>query len=334
MRSILQKRLKIISAFLVVFAIIFYLLNFDIRSIGKFICGSYSQERYGIPNIWLEKYGIQVETKEDLQKDLDNDGLTLADEYKYSTHPQEADTDKDGYLDGDEVSNGYNPTGAGKMDIDKDSLPDAWEQENKLSLTDNDYALDPDNDQLPNYLEWRHGTNPQKADTDEDSFIDSDEIKHGYDPSKKGDGRPSYKIAINKINIQAPVIWSKSMVEADLQEDLKRGAVRYPQTGVPGQPGNLVTTGHSSNYIWASGEYNYIFKDLNNLQAGDEIVVTATQHNGKVLEYKYAVTTKEVVSPDDERIFEETSNQSLTIVTCWPLNTNWKRLMLKAEQTN
>jgi LPXTG-site transpeptidase (sortase) family protein len=333
----LLKRPSIISAFLIIFAIIFYLLNFDISNIGRFINGSVnlpSQEKYGIPNVWLEKYDIQVENEKDLQQDLDNDGLTILAEYKYATNPQEADTDKDGYSDGAEIKAGYNPIGAGRLDLDKDTLPDIWEEEFGLSVTANDYALDQDNDGLPNYLELRHGTNPQKADTDEDGFDDSNEIRNGYDPSKKGDARPSYKVIITKINVDAPVLWSVSTLEADLQEDLKKGVVRYPQTGIPGQAGNVVTTGHSSNYIWSDGEYNYIFKDLNNLQAGDEIVITATQANGKTLEYKYKVTNKEVVSPDDQRIFEETSKQNLTIVTCWPLNTDWKRLMLQTEQIN
>lgn len=333
----LLKHPYIISAFFIIFAIIFYLLNFDINNIRRFINDSVdtpSQEKYGIPNVWLEKYGIQIDTKVDLQQDLDQDGLTIATEYKYATNPQEADTDKDGYLDGEEVKAGYNPVGTGRLDLDKDTLPDIWEEEYGLNVTANDYALDLDNDDLPNYLELRHGTNPQKADTDEDGFNDSDEIRNGYDPSKKGDARPSYKINISNINVDAPVIWSTSTLEADLQEDLKNGLVRYPQTGIPGQAGNVVTTGHSSNYIWSGGEYNYILKDLNNLQAGDEITITATQANGKVLEYKYKVTGKEIVNPDDQRIFEETPKQNLTIVTCWPLNTNWKRLMVQTEQIN
>ncbi len=337
MRATILKRFYILLVFLAIFATIFYLINFDISSLGKLIGRSVdpsSQETYGIPNAWLEKYGIQLKQEADLQQDEDHDGLVLADEYKYDTNPLEADTDHDGYPDGEEVSNGYNPTGAGKMDMNKDGLPDVWEQANGLSLSINNYALDPDQDGLPNYLEWRHGTDPQKADTDGDGFGDSDEIRHGYDPSAPGTARPSYQITLDKIHVQAPLIWSVSTLEAALQEDLKKGVVRYPQTGIPGQAGNMVATGHSSNYIWVSGTYNYIFKDLNNLQAGDEIVVTALQANGKMLEYKYAVTTKEVVSPDDQRIFEDTPKQSLTIATCWPLNTNWKRLMLKAEQTN
>lgn len=48
--------------------------------------------------------------------DTDNDGLTDYQEVKiYKTNPLKADTDGDGYKDGDEVSQGYNPNGTGKL---------------------------------------------------------------------------------------------------------------------------------------------------------------------------------------------------------------------------
>jgi len=47
--------------------------------------------------------------------DTDNDGLTDVEEQIYGTKINQPDTDEDGYLDGDEVRNGFNPTGAGKI---------------------------------------------------------------------------------------------------------------------------------------------------------------------------------------------------------------------------
>lgn len=47
--------------------------------------------------------------------DSDNDGLTDVEEQLYGTKINQPDTDEDGYLDGDEVRNGFNPTGAGKI---------------------------------------------------------------------------------------------------------------------------------------------------------------------------------------------------------------------------
>jgi len=52
----------------------------------------------------------------DPKTDSDNDGLTDIEELKvYGTDPKKADTDGDGYSDGDEVKNGYNPLGEGKL---------------------------------------------------------------------------------------------------------------------------------------------------------------------------------------------------------------------------
>lgn len=65
--------------------------------------------------------GLDDETEKNLgadpySSDSDNDGLSDKEEVEvYSTNPINADTDADGYLDGQEVINGYNPKGAGKL---------------------------------------------------------------------------------------------------------------------------------------------------------------------------------------------------------------------------
>jgi hypothetical protein len=52
----------------------------------------------------------------DTSLDSDSDGLSDADEYRiYKTDPSKADTDGDGYNDGSEIKNGYNPLGPGKL---------------------------------------------------------------------------------------------------------------------------------------------------------------------------------------------------------------------------
>jgi hypothetical protein len=59
----------------------------------------------------------------DRTKDSDNDGLTDYEEVNfYKSNPAVGDTDGDGFLDGAEVKNGFNPLGAGKM-IDSQIKP-------------------------------------------------------------------------------------------------------------------------------------------------------------------------------------------------------------------
>lgn len=88
--------------------------------------------------------------------DPDGDNLTNAEERFYGTDPQKADSDDDGYKDGEEVRAGYNPLGPGKLDSDNDGFPD------------------PD--------ERKFGTDPFNPDTDGDGYSDGDEIQHGHNP--------------------------------------------------------------------------------------------------------------------------------------------------------
>ncbi len=207
---------------------------------------------------------------------------------------------------------------------------DGWSKKYSLGAGSEKYDGDPDKDGLPNFLEYVHKTDPQKADTDGDTYSDKSEIANGYDPSFPGDKKMEVEISIEKISVNAPMIWSKSENEKALLEDLKNGVIHYPGTASPGQNGNMVISGHSSNYIWVKGNYNYIFKDLNNLEVGDLISVKTVQNNGAAIVYQYEITGKYIDAPDDERIFEETSQPTLTLSTCWPLGTTFKRLVIKA----
>ena len=92
----------------------------------------------------------------DQVNDPDQDGLTNAEEGFYGTDSEKADTDGDGFKDGEEVRAGYNPVGEGKLDSDNDGFPDPDERE--------------------------FGTDPFNPDTDGDGYKDGDEIKNGYNP--------------------------------------------------------------------------------------------------------------------------------------------------------
>lgn len=63
-------------------------------------------------------YGISLEDMKSNNTDSDLDGLMDYEEIMvYQTDPRDDDTDGDGFEDGDEVKNGYNPAGEGELDI-------------------------------------------------------------------------------------------------------------------------------------------------------------------------------------------------------------------------
>jgi LPXTG-site transpeptidase (sortase) family protein len=208
---------------------------------------------------------------------------------------------------------------------------DDWAKRYVLYERNKGLDSDPDKDGLPNYLEYVYGTNPIKADTDDDGYSDKQEIINGYDPDAPGDTKPVVDVAISRINVDAPMIWSKSEKESDMLADLENGLSHFSKTASPGQAGNMIISGHSSNYVWAKGNYNHIFENLNDLQKGDTVTIRTAQQNGRVITYAYTVSDKFITTADDPKVFAAGDTPVLTLSTCWPIGTNLRRIIIKAD---
>ena len=121
--------------------------------------------------------------------DLDQDGLSDAQEALLGTDPASADSDGDQLLDGEEV----NRYGTDPLQIDTDG--------NGV----NDYMqfVDNDNDGLTEHQESVFGTDPFNPDSDEDGLSDGDEVNiHSTDPllaDTNGDGMNDYD-AVNDLD--------------------------------------------------------------------------------------------------------------------------------------
>lgn len=135
------------------------------------------------------------------------------------------------------------------------------------------------------------------------------------------------KIVISKIEVDAPLVEAKSVGEQDILDALGYGVAHYPNTPLPGEVGNVFVTGHSSNYFWEGGKYNYVFSLLNKLRAGDDIVV---YYDG--VRYVYQVFEVVVVDSKDISVMNQTGDSILSIMTCDPPGTSWSRRIVKARQ--
>ena len=70
-----------------------------------------------------------------------------------------------------------------EKDSDEDGITDDWESKHGLDIYDpSDADLDFDEDELTNLQEYTYGTNPNKADSDNDRVSDKEEIEVGTDP--------------------------------------------------------------------------------------------------------------------------------------------------------
>jgi sortase A len=92
-------------------------------------------------------------------------------------------------------------------------------------------------------------------------------------------------------------------------------------TANPGEPGNVVLSGHIS-----SPNEGAIFKRLPQLKVGDAVIVaTAQQH------HLYRVTDTEVVTPAAVEVLQPTADSTLTLITCVPDGIYSHRLIVRAD---
>ena len=152
-------------------------------------------------------------------------------------------------------------------------------------------------------------------------------------------GPPGDLLIIPKLNLRAPIVspttdsliredWKQ--LETDIQSALEDGVVHYPGTAEPGQAGNFFVTGHSSYFPWAEGDYKSIFARLGELNVGDEFWV---YHGGD--KYRYVIDTKKEILPSDVTVLDQpVSKRIATLMTCTPVGTTLRRLIMTAQEVD
>lgn len=139
------------------------------------------------------------------------------------------------------------------------------------------------------------------------------------------------RLIIPKINVDTPVFYDIPTTKAAQDKAMENGVAHFPIPGAnshPGEIGNTVLSGHSSNDVFAAGDYKFIFMQLDKLQVGDTIYAN---YEGK--RYTYVVTEKKEVQPNNVKaLIYETDKPVMTLITCTPLGTALRRLLVTAEQ--
>ena len=148
---------------------------------------------------------------------------------------------------------------------------------------------------------------------------------------------PPTRLVIQSVGIDSevvPVGWN--VVEQNGQQysiwQVADYAVGWHETtAFPGQPGNTVMAGHHN----IKGE---VFRDLVNVEVGDEVVVY-TQDKKFIYKVEQKTIVKEKGEPLEVRQknaewIAATTDERLTMVTCWPYTNNTHRVIVVAKPSS
>src|SRR5262245_21369545 len=120
-------------------------------------------------------------------------------------------------------------------------------------------------------------------------------------------------------HVRIPAIGlDKIVVQGVTLEDLKRGPGHYPDTPLPGQPGNAALAGHRTTY-------GAPFNRIDELDPGDEILVTTVQGS-----FRYEVSDQLIVSPKEVGVLDDFGDNRLTLTACHPKYSARQRIVVVA----
>ena len=146
-------------------------------------------------------------------------------------------------------------------------------------------------------------------------------------------------VKANYFGIQIPKINATSMIAENVSPFdsqqyvgiLNEGKIAQANTSsLPGAGKGSMTYlfAHSSQESLTTSRSNAVFYLLGELSKGDSVWV---EHNGT--RYLYKVYDKKIIKADDIQYlhYSDPSKEVLILQTCWPVGTNWNRLLIFSE---
>jgi len=142
-----------------------------------------------------------------------------------------------------------------------------------------------------------------------------------------------FSVLIPKINAKSNIIANVSPYNKDeYLSVLEKDQVAHSEiSSLPGLGKNKTTYlfAHSTQQSLNMVRKNSVFYLLNELINGNSIYI---KYNGNL--YQYKVYDKKIISYKETEYlnYKDENREVLILQTCWPIGTNWKRLLIFAER--
>ena len=128
--------------------------------------------------------------------------------------------------------------------------------------------------------------------------------------------------------ISLPSLGIEDAYVSTIDNNVNLHLVHFPGTALPPNIGNAAIFGHSTLPQWFDPHNPHaIFATALDTKIGDSIIVTVGNK-----QYLYKVISMTIVPADDTSYLAQDSNGSyLSLITCTPPGTTWRRLVIKAK---
>jgi sortase A len=163
---------------------------------------------------------------------------------------------------------------------------------------------------------------PYKTEYDKDSVLGATTIEESLRDKQVVLDRKileelNMELVINDIHVDGYIF------QGETSETMDEGFWHFPLSAYPGNKGNAVIIGHRFKYLPPNPN---TFYNLDKLTVGDEITIKHDEG-----EYTYIVVDTHIAEANDTSVLEETDDYRLTLITCTPLWTSEKRLVITAK---
>ncbi len=159
-----------------------------------------------------------------------------------------------------------------------------------------------------------------------ETFLKEEFVEGSIEQSVKGSNIILERKILEELNtsISIPnILIEGNIFQGSDAYTMDRGFWHFPTSTYPGQKGNFVVIGHRFMNVPPAKD---TFYNLDKVNIGDEIKVNHSEGN-----FTYVVTETKIVEANDISVVKESEDYRLTLITCTPLWTSEKRLVVIAK---
>lgn len=302
--------------------------------------------------VWISQYYFEITDPEiiDPNTDVSGNGLTNFQKFLLGLNPKVYDTLGRGNADSQSIALGINPLTGGELLAKQKEIIEKYFD---LEIINNRLAVE--TLRRNGFVAGENVLNSENSNAYSGS-VEVETARNGIKPVQRQTSQPAVspvrgfdnpvnpviafgdlnldtpgRLEVPSLGINVPILWTKN--PKNFEKDLQLGTVHYPGTAVPGQIGTTYISGHSSNYVFARGNYNTVFSKLGDLPDNSSFIITVVQKNGKDARFHYVVTHRKEYSPTDQEQFKNSGESIVALSTCWPVGSTKSRLVVFGKLT-